>query len=112
MMEVKAPLPLDCQVHIDQVVGPRGQANEPGNEKHKALYACQVWVTVGYYSSDYQTCPQKYQYQRGQHHLPILLNFWMFPPKLGWCGSFIVPGVVLDQGYGVLGGGVNIILGF
>jgi hypothetical protein len=55
MMKVKTPLPFDCKVHIDQVVGPRGQADEPGNEKHKPLYASQVWVAVGYYSGDYQT---------------------------------------------------------
>ena len=55
MMKVKAPLPLYCQVHIHQVVGSGGQADEPGNEKHKPLYSSQVWVAIGYYASDYQT---------------------------------------------------------
>ena len=55
MVEVEAPLPLDGQVHVDQVVAPWCQTDEPGNEKYKPLDARQVWVAVSYYASDDQT---------------------------------------------------------
>ena len=55
MVKVKSSLPLDSQVHIDQVVGTRGQADEPCYEEYEALDTCQGGVAVGYYASYYQT---------------------------------------------------------
>ena len=37
MVEIEAPFPLDSQVDIDQVVSPRQEADQTGDEEYEPL---------------------------------------------------------------------------
>ena len=104
MVKVKSSFSFNGEVYINEVVSSRYHADYTGDEKHEPLYAFQRGQGISHYTSHNQpwkhsiasimmTKPKNNNmtiFTRANHdqqswcydHLPVLFNFWMFPPKL------------------------------
>ena len=82
MAELEAPLPLDGQVDVADVVGAGQEADEAGDEEDGALHAGHGGDAVGDHAAEDEGEAEKDEAEGGAHQLVVLPDLGVPPPEL------------------------------